>query len=563
MASGMIRHRHITIISASETGNSREVAEELAQALHPVCPDVRLVDAFDYAFEDFTREDVLLMVTSTQGEGEPPMEAEDLYEFVMSETMPRLEGVSFAVLGLGDSSYGVNYNLMVRQFDARYADLGARRLMGHGECDLDYEATARRWIATVVTVLRDEPGFDISSHGGNGARPECDDRRTPTPSGATGTGVSNATVTERERLTSASSSKQVFRIRLAMSKDVGEWQPGDLVAVGYVNDVAMLDRLLRVACGMSVADADPRVVEVLRHRDVSALTPSLIARYAAVAHNADLDALLDDETALNAYAHVHPTFALFKDFPSGISLSELPDIFSGKARRLYSAASAMRGRAGTGNPMVDLTVTEVAYDYDGARVVGACSGYLTAARLGTTVMAGIVPNPRFHMPADDHVDIVMVGLGSAIAPYRAFLQRRAEIRRASRSRSADASQHVAGVTIGRTWLILGNRNPREDYLYHDELERYHDDASGRRLDIAWSRFGSKPRHVQDLIADRGARLWEWIDAGANVYLCGHDGAALASIRDSLVRVVAAHGELGRSAALDYVNAMERSGRLHR
>lgn len=154
----MLLSRRITVLSASETGNSREVAEWLRDALEPLCDTVRLVDAFDYPASSLPDEDLLFMVTSTQGEGEPPMEAEELYDDVMGEAAPRMDGVEFAVLGLGDSAYGVNFNRMARRFDARYAELGAHRLMPHRECDLDYEATAERWIGDVVAALGAKPG---------------------------------------------------------------------------------------------------------------------------------------------------------------------------------------------------------------------------------------------------------------------------------------------------------------------------------------------------------------------------------------------------------------------
>lgn len=574
----MLLSRRITVLSASETGNSREVAEWLRDALEPLCDTVRLVDAFDYPASSLPDEDLLFMVTSTQGEGEPPMEAEELYDDVMGEAAPRMDGVEFAVLGLGDSAYGVNFNRMARRFDARYAELGAHRLMPHRECDLDYEATAERWIGDVVAALGAKPG-ESSQVSGNVVSP--------------GASEDAYTLVGRTLLSSPDCAKQVYRIRLAAAHAI-EYEPGDMMAVRYRNDDETVRRVLDAAfrgandagsdvvtrngtrdatCEAATRDAarnaDPalfdKLAEALRDRDITNTSPSLIARYASISGNETVRAAVGDPLFLERYACANPPEALFHDFPGTATMADALDIFTGSSRRLYSISNAQPtpvagdNRGGDqgvtvaevwpdvgaeGAHLVDLTVTRVTHELDRRTLVGACTGYLTGLPIGSRISADIVSNPRFHFPTDRMADVIMIALGSAIAPYRAFLQQR-------------AYDHASG----RAWLMVGNRHPRQDALYREELRRCRDTGLLTRLDVAWSRDEQDPQHVQDLITAAASDLWRWIESGASVFICGHGGTAVASIMAAVSAVVEDQGHMSSDEAHRYMADLERSGRL--
>lgn len=556
----MLLSRRITVLSASETGNSREVAERLRDALEPLCDTVRLVDAFDYQASSLPGEDLLLMVTSTQGEGEPPMEAEELYDDVMGEAAPRMDGVEFAVLGLGDSAYGVNFNRMARRFDARYAELGAHRLMPHRECDLDYEATAERWIGDVVAALGAKPG-ESSRVSGNVVSPDASEDAY--------------TLVGRTLLSAPGCAKQVYRIRLAAAHAI-EYEPGDMMAVRYRNDDETVRRVLDAAAAArdgaardAARNADPalfdKLAEALRDRDITNTSPSLIARYASISGNETVRAAVGDLLFLERYARANPPEALFHDFPGTAAMSDVLDIFTGSSRRLYSISNAQptpvagdnRGgdqgatvaevwpdAGAEGAHLVDLTVTRVTHELDRRTVVGACTGYLTGLPIGSQISADMVSNPRFHFPTDRMANVIMIALGSAIAPYRAFLQQR-------------AYDHASG----RAWLMVGNRHPRQDALYREELRRCRDTGLLTRLDVAWSRNEQDPQHVQDLITAAASDLWRWIESGASVFICGHGGTAVASIMAAVSAVVEDQGHMSSDEAHRYMADLERSGRL--
>ncbi|MFT8536726.1 flavodoxin domain-containing protein [Bifidobacterium aquikefiri] len=595
--------RHITILSASETGNSRGVAEDLLATVQPIFSNVRIVDSIDYECEDFAEEDILIMVTSTQGEGEPPFEAEDLYDFIMGKDAPKLVKMSFAVLGLGDSAYGESYNLMARQFDARYEQLGARRIMKHGECDFDYELAAQQWIHELMPVLQKElrlsqgapqskskmqtgmevgdaavddavvddaaisstkietsdvsnlsittqkPSQPAAEH--HSAAPTHDSSPVESRAKAGNTNKSaksgglqefRATLEERRLLTSSTSEKQVYSIRLRLPSLETTFLPGDMVTVQYPNSNKTVERLLKNAFADKASQVDDRIVDILQSsKDITRNTPALIERYTQYAPESPFAGLPTDSQVLKDYAQTHPPYALFQDFPAQIAPDQMLALFTSSNRRLYSISNA----ASVSSGYIELTVTRVQFGFRDEHIVGECTNYLTSAPIGTPITISILSNKRFRLPEDRSSDIIMVGLGSAIAPYRAFLQERA-------LRAGDS---------GRNWLIVGNRNPKQDYLYQDELERYRDQGILESLDIAWSRYGDVREHVQNVVLHQARKLYEWLESGAYLYICGHDHAVIASIEQSLTRAVMLSGRLSNEEAASYIAALQRTNHI--
>ncbi|MFT8703966.1 flavodoxin domain-containing protein [Bifidobacterium aquikefiricola] len=579
--------RHITILSASETGNSRGVAEDLLATVQPLFSNVRLVDSIDYECEDFAEEDILIMVTSTQGEGEPPFEAEDLYDFIMGKDAPKLSSMSFAVLGLGDSAYGESYNLMARQFDARYEQLGARRILKHGECDFDYELAAQQWIHELMPVLQKElrlsqgtpqskskipadaaddaevteasaPAQDPSQpdaqqrtatamHDSSPVKPNA--QRGITQAGTTKKNAKSngfqefqAILEARSMLTSSTSEKQVYSIRLRLPSMETAFLPGDMVTVQYPNSSKTVERLLKNAFADKASQVDARIVDILQSsKDISRNTPALIERYTQYAPESPFAGLQTDNQVLRDYAQTHPPYALFQDFPAQITPDQMLALFTSSNRRLYSISNA----ASVSSGYIELTVTKVQFGFRNEHIVGECTNYLTSAPLGTPITISILANKRFRLPEQQSSDIIMVGLGSAIAPYRAFLQERA----------------LHAGESGRNWLIVGNRNPEQDYLYRDELERYLEQGVLESLDIAWSRYGDVREHVQNVVLHQARKLYEWLESGAYLYICGHDHAAIASIEQSLTRAVMLSGRLTRDEAESYIAELQRTNHI--
>jgi sulfite reductase (NADPH) flavoprotein alpha-component len=678
--------RHITILAASETGNSLEVAEQLLNAVAQFWSEVELVEAADYDTARLSSEDVLLMVTSTQGMGEPPYGAERLHDYVMTCRDTPLDGAAFAVLGLGDSDYGDDFNRMARQFDKRYEQLGGRRLIEHGECDYDYDATAAAWIEALLPVLWDELSVDVcggegrsveehsvEGHGVKGHRgerssasgsesqtqPQRPERPTadaatmilpatvpastpalppsmapaeaqqtapaldvppslrhpirhapvttvrdessayttsdsrPGPGCARPSKVAAATshaeareceavLTGRTLLTARDSDKQVFAIRLELADAGIDYRPGDMVAVRYVNSETIMERLFsRALPGQDMyATGVADVYETLRtSRDVTKNNLALMTRYAQISGNKRLKELLADEQQARNYGRTNPVTALFEDYPAEFAPEQLLDVFAARNTRLYSISNA----PSAGGRVIELTVTAVRYRARGREYRGACTSYLADAPIGTRLSLSPVPNPRFRMPQDDAAPMVMIALGSAIAPFRAFLQERKTVRGHATSEPEHASPQESR---GGDWLIFADRSPDEDFLYCDELEQWRDCGVLSRLDTVWSRYDGElghGEHIQYALPRLGDDLLQWLDFGAHMYLCGHGHAVLQSIEDALTRsLAAAHGrrhvvpgvvnasgffgqamrDLDLQWAEDYVNRLRTDGRLH-
>lgn len=572
-------NRHITILVASETGNSLDVAGWLAQAVKCICDNVQILETDEYDASHLVSEDILLMVTSTQGMGEPPTRAQDFYDTVMGmdpESQP-MRDVAFAVLGLGDSAYMDDFNRMSREFDHQYELLGGRRLAEHGECDYDYEQTAPLWIKDFMHVLEKEVGTTksvtiktseetekamtnssviakiASNADANTMQKEKDD-------------VLEATLVGRTLLTSPESGKRVFNIKLRLDA-AAAWCPGDLVSVVYPNTDATIDNILAHVSPLAFKDPEnpqfpngseeAEVKELLRcSRDITKNSIRLMERYAKIGGNQDLLHLLSNEGEAREWAQSHPTTSLFVEFPSQLRIDNLPDLFTGKNSRLYSISNTCPAEDSADERVIGLTVSEVSYSTNnGQKSVGACSGYLAEAPLGEKIRLSILPDPHFHMPSDSSTPIIMIAFGSAVAPFRAFLQ---ESERNGTSRPA--------------WLIFGDRSPELDFLYQRELEEWERNGLLSRLDTAWSRYGER-RHVQELLPELGTELLRWLDDGAELYLCGHDRGTLKSVQDALETSIGmAHSSDSTSAhaqndndiewAKAYMNQLRDSGRIH-
>jgi sulfite reductase (NADPH) flavoprotein alpha-component len=679
------QRRHVTILAASETGNSLEVAEQLLDTVAQFWSDIELVEAADYDTARLASEDILLMVTSTQGMGEPPYGAEQLHDYVMTCRDTPLDGVAFAVLGLGDSDYGDDFNRMARQFDKRYEQLGGRRLIEHGECDYDYEGTAAAWIDALLPVLRNELGVEghgveecsgeghgiegcsgelSSASGGEGwtqpqqsaadvaaampsasspalppsmppaeapqTAPALDTRSSlvrsvtipsaraessacatagsmpspgfaqpPKASAAASHAETNeysAVLTSRTLLTALGSDeqgsykqgsdKQVFAIRLELADAGTDYQPGDMVAVRYVNSDEIMERLF--SCAFPGQNARPQdtasvadVYETLRtSRDVTKNNLALMTRYAQIGGNTRLMELLTDEQQARDYGRTHPVTAIFEDYPAAFAPEQLLDVFTARNTRLYSISNA----PSAGGRAIELTITAVRYRACGREYRGACTSYLVDAPIGTRISLSLVPNSRFHMPQNDATPMIMIALGSAIAPFRAFLQEREAVRKRAAA-EPEPQPEPQESRIG-DWLIFADRSPDEDFLYRDELEQWRDCGVLSRLDTVWSRHDGEFRrgeHIQDALPRLGDDLLQWLDSGAHMYLCGHGHAVLQSIEDALTRsLAAAHGrkhavpgvvnasgffgqamrDLDLQWAEDYVNRLRADGRLH-
>ncbi|MEM9300978.1 MAG: flavodoxin domain-containing protein [Pseudomonadota bacterium] len=517
-----------TIVYATQTGNSRRIAEQLADRL--AGQDVRLVSAGDYRLADLPKERQIVFVVSTHGEGDPPDDAVPFFERLLSKRAPKLEDVRYAVLSLGDSSYE-KFCEVGRVLDERLAELGGQPLVDRVDCDVEFEDAAARWIDQLEADLDlSQPSNVVPMRAALPAAPRIT-RDAPL----------TGEVLEVQDITGRGSTSDTFHVEIAA--DGLAYEPGDSVGVWHDNPVLVVEQVL-AATGLA-GDAVVRVgdeettlaLALTSKRELTGLSRAVIERYVAVTRNDALEAWFGGlERAEQAEILDGWQFAdLAKAYPGEVSAQALVDLLAPLKPRLYSIASAL------GGDEVHLTVSRVSYERDGEPRVGAASNWLGDLDAGAAVQLFVEPNAAFHLPEDPATPVIMIGAGTGVAPFRAFVQARSE----------------AGAP-GDNWLIFGHRNFRTDFLYQLEWQRALKGGDLARLDVAFSRDGDERRYVQHVVADQAAELMAWLDRGAHIYICGAIAMGKA-VEAALVAAVDASGGDGEAV----VSELKAERRLHR
>ena len=524
----------VTVLSASQTGHAREVADKLHAALAEQGINAKRISAADYKPKTIADEQVLLLVTSTQGEGEPPEEALSLHRLLFGKKAPPLPALRFAVCGLGDSSYP-DFCQAGKDFDTRLAELGGERLAPRADCDVDYQATAAAWIADLVPRLAAlQPAAPRTPTAAAPATPAAYDRDHPF----------TAPLLARQKITGRHSTKDVRHIELDLAGSGINYQAGDALGVWCENDPARVDAIL---AALQLDGATPIAGKTLRdvlihEREISQNTPQFVQGYAALAENAELnDAIAADGAA--QYAASTPLDAIVARYPAAITAEQLLTLLRPLTPRLYSIASAPEEVG----EEVHLTVGVLHYEHDGKRYSGAASGYL-GERLPEEGAARVFvePNPNFRLPDDSQAAIIMIGNGTGIAPFRAFMQAR-----------------VAREAPGKNWLVFGNPHFTEDFLYQTEWQGWQKDGFLHRYSLAWSRDQAEKVYVQDKLREEAASVWQWLKDGAYVYVCGDAARMAKDVERALLDIIAGEGGMDADAAADYLDELRQARRYQR
>lgn len=524
----------VTVLSASQTGHAREVADKLHAALAEQGINAKRISAADYKPKTIADEQVLLLVTSTQGEGEPPEEALSLHRLLFGKKAPPLPALRFAVCGLGDSSYP-DFCQAGKDFDTRLAELGGERLAPRADCDVDYQATAAAWIADLVPRLAAlQPAAPRTPTAAAPATPAAYDRDHPF----------TAPLLARQKITGRHSTKDVRHIELDLAGSGINYQAGDALGVWCENDPARVDAILAALKldGVTVIDGKTLREQLIREREISQNTPQFVQGYAALAKSADLDAEIATHGAA-PYAANTPLDAIVARYPAAITAEQLLTLLRPLTPRLYSIASAPEEVG----EEVHLTVGVLHYEHDGKAYSGAASGYL-GERLPEDGAARVFvePNPNFRLPDDPNAAIIMIGNGTGIAPFRAFMQVR-----------------VAREAPGKNWLVFGNPHFTEDFLYQTEWQGWQKDGFLHRYSLAWSRDQAEKVYVQDKLREEAASVWQWLKDGAYVYVCGDAARMAKDVERALLDIIAGEGGMDVDAAADYLDELRQARRYQR
>ncbi len=533
----------ITLISASQTGNARRLAEQLRDDLMAAKLNANLVNAGDYKFKQIAQERLLVIVASTQGEGEPAEEAVALHKFLFSKKAPKLPETAFAVFGLGDTSYE-HFCQAGKDFDNKLAELGAQRLLERVDADVEYQESAQQWRQQIVAALQ--------------ARVPVQSAVAVTPSGAideitsspySKTAPLTAQLSVLQKVTGRNSEKDVRHIEIDLGDSGLRYQPGDALGVWFDNDPALVEELLALLWlkgdeQVSIDGQNISLSQALRSQlELTQNTTVIVDKYAALSRDEKLIALLADKPALQHYAKNTPIVDMVRQAPSDLNADQLVALLRPLTPRLYSIASS---QAETENE-VHITVGVVRYDIDGRPRTGGASGYL-ADRLEVDgdIRIFIEHNDNFRLPTNPETPVIMIGPGTGIAPFRAFMQQR----------EADGA-------TGKNWLLFGNPHFTEDFLYQVEWQRYVKDGLLTRIDLAWSRDQIHKIYVQDKLREQGAELWDWIQQGAHIYVCGDANRMAKDVEQVLLDVVALHGAMDAEQADEYLSELRLARRYQR
>jgi sulfite reductase (NADPH) flavoprotein alpha-component len=537
----------LTILFGSQTGNARHVAEALAKQAQGKGIVAKVVDMAEYKTTQLKNEQYLVIVTSTYGEGEPPENAIGLHNFLFSKKAPKLAGLKYAVLGLGDTSYEF-FCKTAQDFDQRLAELGATSVLSRIDLDVDYQAQADSWSNELVTKL--EPELKAS------ATPSAQVIAWP-GSDATAGSVSQyskqqpfaAELYTNQKITGRDSTKDVRHIEISLAGSGLTYQPGDALGVYFSNDPELVRELLLLTAiardtPVTLSDDKLTVEQALTEQlELTQSYPAFVEKYAAATNNAALIALAADKAALRAYINERQIVDIVRDYPGLLSAQQLVDALRKQQPRLYSIASSQAEV----EEEVHLTVGVVRYDAYGQPHLGGASGFL-AERLaeGAKVKVFVEHNNNFRLPANDDTPVIMIGPGTGIAPFRAFLQQR------------DASG-----SGGKNWLFFGNPHFTQDFLYQLELQNYLKRGLLTKLDVAFSRDQAQKVYVQDKLRTHGSEVWQWLQDGAHLYICGDANRMAKDVQQALLDIVQQYGGKTAEQAQAYLDELRVAKRYQK
>ena len=533
----------ITLISASQTGNARRVAEALRDDLLAAKLNVKLVNAGDYKFKQIAAEKLLVVVTSTQGEGEPPEEAVALHKFLFSKKAPKLDGTAFAVFGLGDTSYEF-FCQSGKDFDSKLAELGAERLLDRVDADVEYQTAAAEWRARVVEVLKARapvaaPAQQATSGAVNDIHTSPYTKEAPL----------SATLSVNQKITGRDSEKDVRHIEIDLGDSGLRYQPGDALGVWYQNDPQLVKELVELLWlkGDEPVTVDGKTLPLAEalewHFELTVNTATIVENYATLTRSESLLPLVGDKAQLQQYAAATPIVDMVRFSPAQLDAEALIGLLRPLTPRLYSIASSQAEVESE----VHVTVGVVRYEIEGrARAGGASSFLADRVEEDGEVRVFIEHNDNFRLPANPETPVIMIGPGTGIAPFRAFMQQRA----------ADGAQ-------GKNWLFFGNPHFTEDFLYQVEWQSYVKEGLLTRIDLAWSRDQQQKVYVQDKLREQGAELWRWINDGAHIYVCGDANRMAKDVEHTLLEVIAEYGAMDAEAADEFLSELRVERRYQR
>ncbi|MHA4769233.1 assimilatory sulfite reductase (NADPH) flavoprotein subunit [Staphylococcus capitis] len=537
--------RSITILYGSETGNAKGLAEIFEERLSNIGNDVTLKSMDDFKPKNLKKVEDLFIVTATHGEGDPPDNAVELHEYIHGRKAPKLDGVRFSVLALGDQTYEF-FCQTGKDFDNRLAELGAERIYDRVDCDVDYDEDAEKWMANVINAIDSTPaGTDseqVVSESIKSAKEKKYSKSNPY----------EAEVLTNINLNGRGSNKETRHIELLLDNFGEEYEPGDCIVVLPQNDPALVD-LLVSTLGWSPdtqvlinEDGDTLNLEdaLTSHFEITKLTKPLVENAATFFNNDELSEKVQDKEWIQNYIEGRDLIDLLNDFATTeLQPENMYQLLRKLPPREYSISSSYKATPDE----VHITVGAVRYNAHGRDRTGVCSvQFAERIQEGDTVPIYLKRNPNFKFPQNEETPVIMIGPGTGVAPFRSYMQEREEL----------------GFE-GHTWLFFGEQHFTTDFLYQTEWQEWLDDGTLSKLDVAFSRDTDQKVYVQHKIAENSEQFNQWIENGAAIYVCGDESKMAKDVHQAIRNVLVKEQNLSEEDAEEYLKQLKRDKRYQR
>ena len=537
--------RAITLLYGSETGNAQGLAEIFEERLSNIGHNVTLKAMDEFKPKNLKNVEDLFIITSTQGEGDPPDNAAELHEFIHGRKAPKLEGVRFSVLALGDQTYEF-FCQTGKDFDKKLEELGAERLYERVDCDVDYEEDAEKWMANVINTIDSAPegtqSEQVVSESIKSAKEKKYSKANPY----------QAEVLENINLNGRGSNKETRHIEFLLDNFGEEYEVGDCLVVLPQNDPALVE-LLMSTLGWDPSDqiqisedGDTISLEeaLTSYFEITKLTKPLLQNAAAYFDNEALEDKVQDSEWIQNYIEGRDFIDLLNDFPpEELEPEDLYQILRKLPPREYSISSSYQSLPDE----VHITVGAVRYNTHGRDRSGVCSvQFAERIQPGDTVPIYLKRNPNFKFPKDGDTPVIMIGPGTGIAPFRAHMQEREEY----------------GYK-GNTWLFFGDQHFTTDFLYQTEWQEWLKDGVLEKMNVAFSRDTDQKVYVQHRIAEHSKEFNEWIEKGASIYICGDEKNMAKDVHQAIRNVLVKEQNLTEEDAESYLKQMKKDKRYQR
>ncbi len=544
--------KEVTVLFGSQTGNSNGLAKKLGKRLEEQGFQVTLSSMGDFKPNTLKKVENLLIVVSTHGEGEPPDSAIAFYEFLHSKRAPQLDGLRYSVLALGDTSYEF-FCQTGKDFDKRLAELGGKQILPRVDCDVDFAEPAAEWMTQVIGALAEGAGNTAGTNtvtatiasiaSGNETESEYS-RSHPF----------QAEVLENLNLNGRGSARETRHVEISLEGSNLQYEPGDSLGIYPENHPTLVDELIGVMGwnaeeSVSVSkNGDRRQLReaLLRYFEITVLTKPLLTQVAELTGNPGLQELLQPDKAeeLRAYLNERDLLDLVQDYSlRGIPANQFISILRKIPPRLYSIASSSKATPDE----VHITVRAVRFETNGRNRYGVCSVQLAErAEPGYSLPVFIQHNPNFKLPENPETPVIMIGPGTGVAPFRAFLSEREE----------------TGAS-GKNWLFYGDQHFSSDFLYQVEWQRWLKEGVLTRMDVAFSRDSDQKVYVQHRMLEKSRELYQWLQEGAIIYVCGDEKKMAHDVHAALANILEKEAGFGPEEAAEYLTRMQQQKRYQR